>query len=193
MEVSGYLAVARRWWWTLLVATWVAAISGYVVASQIPPTYEAKTQLLVGPYNTDTDTLRAAGQLVQTYAELVTTEPLLDSAIAEVGADISSGELATDTRVTANDTTRFLTIRVQNTDPVLARDLANALADEITLLASRGTSRPEGQLQVVDFAKAPTSPIAPQVSLIVGLAAIAALLGAMVLVMLVEYLSATVR
>ncbi len=152
-----------------------------------------RRQLLVGPYNTDTDTLRAAGQLVQTYAELVTTEPLLDSAIAEVGADISSGELATDTRVTANDTTRFLTIRVQNTDPVLARDLANALADEITLLASRGTSRPEGQLQVVDFAKAPTSPIAPQVSLIVGLAAIAALLGAMVLVMLVEYLSATVR
>ena len=81
MELSGYLAVAKRWWWTLLVATWVAAISGYVVASSIPPTYEAETQLLVGPYNTDVDTLRAAGNLVQTYADLVTTTPLLDSAI----------------------------------------------------------------------------------------------------------------
>ncbi len=193
MELSGYLAVARRWWWTLLVATWVAAVSGYVFASQIPPTYESRVQLLVGPYNTDTDTLRAAGQLVQTYAELVTTQPLLESAAAEAGADISPAVLGANTRVVANDTTRFLSIRVQDTDPEQARDLANALADEIILLASRGTSRPEGQLQVVDSATVPEAPIAPQVSLIVGLAALAALIGAMVLVMLVEYLSATVR
>lgn len=193
MEVSGYLAVARRWWWVLLVATWVAALVGYMVASQIPPTYEARVQLLVGPYNTDSDTLRAAGQLVQTYGELVTTEPLLASAIAEVGADMVPPQLDASTRVVANDTTRFLTIRVQNTDPVLARDLANALANEITLLASRGTSRPEGQLQIVDFARTPVVPIAPQVSLIVVMAALAALIGAMVIVLLVEYLSATVR
>ena len=198
MELSGYLAVARRWWWTLLVATWVAAVSGYVVASQIPPTYEARVQLLVGPYNTDSDTLRAAGQLVQTYAELVTTQPLLESALGEVSADmdvsdLSPGDLDSSTRVTADDTTRFLSIRVQDTDPGRAAALANALAEEISLLASRGTSRPEGLLQIVDRATAPGSPIAPQVSLIVGMAGLAALIGALVLVMLVEYLSATVR
>src|SRR4029078_2735606 len=71
--------------------------------------------------------------------------------------------------------------------------LANKLADEITQLASRGTSRPEGQIQPVQFAVPPTDPIAPQKSLIVALAALAALIGAMVLVMLVEYLSAAVR
>jgi succinoglycan biosynthesis transport protein ExoP len=195
VELSGYLAVARRWWWTLLVATWVAAISGYVVASQIPPTYEAETQLLVGPYNTDVDTLRAAGNLVQTYADLVTTTPLLSSAIAEAGATIAPQDLRLATRVTANDTTRFLTIRVQDTNPAMAAKLANVLADEITQLASRGTNRPEGQLQTVDFAVAPPvdQPVAPQKSLIVALAALAALIGAMVLVMLVEYLSAAVR
>ena len=193
MELSGYLAVARRWWWTLLVATWVAGVSGYVVASQIPPTYEAETQLLVGPYNTDRDTLAAAGDLVQTYSQLVTTTPLLESAIRESGAAITPADLALATRVTANDTTRFLSIRVQNTDPKMAADLANKLADEITQLASRGTSRPEGQIQPVQFAVPPTDPIAPQKSLIVGLAALAALIGAMVLVMLVEYLSAAVR
>jgi succinoglycan biosynthesis transport protein ExoP len=194
VELSGYLAVARRWWWTLLVATWVAAVSGYVFASQIPPTYEARAQLLVGPYNTDTETLRAAGALVQTYAELVTTQDRLEQAIAEAGVeDLTASVLGANTRVVANDTTRFLTIRVQHTDREEAADLANALADEIMLLASRGTSRPEGQLQVVESAIAPTAAIAPQVSLIVGLAALAALIGAMVLVMLVEYLSATVR
>ncbi|HET8786888.1 MAG TPA: Wzz/FepE/Etk N-terminal domain-containing protein [Candidatus Limnocylindrales bacterium] len=193
MELSGYLAVARRWWWTLLVATWVAGVSGYVVASQIPPTYEAETQLLVGPYNTDRDTLAAAGDLVQTYSQLVTTTPLLESAIRESGASLTPAQLALATRVTANDTTRFLTIRVQDTNPQMAADLANKLADEITQLASRGTSRPEGQIQPVQFAVPPSDPVAPQKSLIVGLAALAALIGAMVLVMLVEYLSAAVR
>jgi capsular polysaccharide biosynthesis protein len=194
VELSGYLAVARRWWWTLLVATWVAAVSGYVFASQIPPTYESQVQLLVGPYNTDTETLRAAGQLVQTYGELVTTLPLLEQAVAESGvADIQPSQLGANTRVIANDTTRFLTIRVEHTNAQDAADLANALGDEIILLASRGTSRPEGQLQVVDFATPGAAPVAPQVSLIVGMAALAALIGAMVLVMLVEYLSATVR
>lgn len=193
MELTGYLAVARRWWWTLLVATWVAGISGLVVASQIPPTYEAEAQLLVGPYNTDRDTLAAAGALVQTYSQLVTTTPLLKQAIAEAKATLTVEDLQLASRVTANNVTRFLSIRVQHTDAALAAELANRMADEISLLASRGTNRPEGLLQIVEVAVPPTEAIAPQRSLIVGLAALAALVGAMVLVMLVEYLSAAVR
>ena len=193
MELTGYLAVARRWWWTLLVATWVAAVSGYVVASQIPPTYEAETQLLVGPYNTDRETLAAAGSLVQTYSSLVSTTPVIQAAINEVGVDLTPDDLASAIRATANDTTRFLSIRVQATDPEVAAKLANALGDEISQLASGATSRPEGQLQVVQAAAIPVDPIAPQRSLIVGLAALAALIGAMVLVMLVEFVDASVR
>ena len=193
MELSGYLAVAKRWWWTLLVATWVAGVAGYVVASQIPPTYEAEAQLLVGPYNTDRETLTAAGDLVQTYSQLVTTAPLLRSAIRESGVELTPDELRLATRVTANGTTRFLTIRVQHTDPAMAAELANTLAEEIQGLASAGTNRQEGSLLIVDPAEAPTEPVAPQKSLIVGLAALSALIGAMVLVMLLEYLSAAVR
>ena len=161
MELTGYLAVARRWWWTLLVATWVAGVSGYVVASQIPPTYEAETQLLVGPFNTDRETLVASGDLVQTYSQLVTTTPLLQSAITEAGAQLTPADLSLATRVTANDTTRFLSIRVQDTSPVMAATLANKLAEELTQLASAGTNRPEGQVQIVDAAVPPTEPIAP--------------------------------
>ena len=193
MELTGYLAVARRWWWTLLVATWVAGIAGWIVASSIPPTYEARTQLLVGPYNTDRDTLAASAVLVQTYSQLITTEPILTSAIAEAGATLTPDELESATRVTADNTTRILDIRVQDTDPQMAATLANKLAAEISILSARGTNRPEGQIQIVDFARPPTDPVAPQKSLIVALAAIAALIGAMVLVLLVEYLSAAVR
>jgi len=193
LELSGYLATARRWWWTLLVATWIAGLAGYLVATRIPPTYEARALMLVGPYEGDLNTLRAAGQIALTYADLVTTVPRLDGAIAQVGADLTASELKAATRVTANDTTRTLTIRAQHGNPTTAAELANALAGQLTALVSLGTGRPEGQLQVLEHASPPTTPVAPQVSLIAILTALAGFLGALVVVVLIEYIGATVR
>lgn len=193
MELSGYLATARRWWWTLLVATWIAGLAGYLVATRIPPTYEARALMLVGPYEGDLNTLRASGQLALTYADLVTTTPRLDAAISQVGAELSSSDLKAATRVTANDTTRTLTIRVQNGDQATAAELANALAGQLTALVQLGTGRPEGQLLIIEFAAPPTTPVAPQVSLIALLTALAGFLGALVVVVLIEYIGATVR
>ncbi|HEV8280933.1 MAG TPA: hypothetical protein VGQ02_03675 [Candidatus Limnocylindrales bacterium] len=193
MELSGYLATARRWWWTLLVATWIAGLAGYLVATRIPPTYEARALMLVGPYEGDLDTLRASGQLALTYADLVTTNPRLEATIAQVGADLTASELKAATRVTANDTTRTLTIRAQHGDPTTAAELANALAGQLIALVQQGTGRPEGQLLIIEHASAPTSPVAPQVSLIAILTALAGFLGALVVVVLIEYIGATVR
>jgi polysaccharide biosynthesis transport protein len=193
LELSGYLATARRWWWTLLVATWIAGLAGYLVATRIPPTYEARALMLVGPYEGDLNTLRASGQLALTYADLVTTVPRLEAAIAQVGTNLTPADLKAATRVTANDTTRTLTIRAQHGNPKTAAELANALAGQLTALVSLGTGRPEGQLQVMEFASEPTTPVAPQVSLIAILTALAGFLGALVVVVLIEYIGATVR
>jgi tyrosine-protein kinase len=193
LELSGYLATARRWWWTLLVATWIAGLAGYLVATRIPPTYEARAFMLVGPYEGDLDTLRASGQLALTYADLVTTTPRLEAAIAQVGTNLTAIDLKTATRVTANDTTRTLTIRAQHGDPKTAAELANALAGQLSALVQRGTGRPEGELNVMEYATAPTTPVAPQVSLIAILTALAGFLGALVVVVLIEYIGATVR
>jgi succinoglycan biosynthesis transport protein ExoP len=192
VELTGYLAVARRWWWTLLVATWVAAMAGLLVATRITPTYEAQTQLLVGPINTDSDTLRASGLLVQTYAQLAISTPLLKSTAQEAGiADPS--KLSGSVRATANDTTRILTIRAQDADPAKAAQIANTMADELIQLTTGATTRPEGQLEVIGAAVPPTAPIAPQVSLIVLLAMAAGLIGGLILVIVVEYATDSVR
>ena len=166
MDLSGYLAVAKRWWWTLIVAAWIAGLTGYLVATTIQPTYEAQVKVLVGPLNTDTDTLRASGLLVQTYAQYVTTREVLASTIQELGLDLEPDDLAAATRATANDVTRILTIQVQADDPQQASDLANTVATELEQLTSRGLSRPEGLVQIIEFAQPSPEPVAPQVSLI---------------------------
>ncbi len=193
MDLGGYLVIARRWWWTLLVATCVSALIGYLVASRIPPTYEAQAQLLVGPINTDVDTLRASSQLAQTYAQLVISQPLLESTSKEFGGAVDPTKLAQNVRSSASDVTRILVIRVDDSDPSRAAQIANTMANELIQLTSAGTTRPEGQMQLTSSAQAPTAPIAPQVSLIVLLAALAGLLGALVLVILAESLSDSLK
>jgi polysaccharide biosynthesis transport protein len=193
LELTGYFAIFRRWWWTLVVAVWVAGLAGFVLGSQIPPTYETRIRLLVGPINTDIDTLRAAGQLVQTYSELTTSQPLLDSVSRELNLPMSTSELRSRIRSTADDVTRLLTIRVTDEDPDRAVAIASTLGDELIQLAAGGTTRPEGELQTVDFPETPTDPIAPQLSLIVLLAGLGGLVAAIVAVLLVEYVSDAIR
>lgn len=191
MELSGYLAILRRWWWTLLVALWVAGLVGYLVANTIVPTYESSARLLVGPINSDTNTLRASSQLVQTYAELSTSQAMLGATVQQMGLDAgAAADLAGSVRTIANDQTRILTIKVEGSNPALTTRTANEIAAQLIETTSRaGSAQAAGQVTVIDFAKEPTVPIAPKVSLIVLMSVAAGLLGAVMLVLLVEYLA----
>jgi len=192
LELSGYFAVARRWWWTLLVAAWVAGLAGYYVASRLPNTYESAVEMLVGPINTDAATVGASAKLIQTYASLATTGPVLNDVVKEGNLGVSPAYIAANTRVSANVDSRILTIRVDAGHPQEAADIANGIATVLEERASAGIVRPEGSLTVTDPAVPNPVPVAPQVSLIVLLATAAGILAALVLVLMIEYLSRTV-
>ena len=193
MNLGGYLAILRRWWWTLLMATWIAGIAGYLIASGIAPLYESRARILVGPVAADIDTQRAAVSLIPTFAELATSDPLLTQVSTELDLGISLGELREHVSASANQTTRVLTIRVESNDPVAATSIANAIGDRLDDLVPAGINLPEGELTTIEPAEVPTDPIAPEVPLLVALAAIAGLVGALLLVLLVEYFSDVVR
>jgi capsular polysaccharide biosynthesis protein/Mrp family chromosome partitioning ATPase len=184
------VAVARRWWWTLLIATWVAGLAGYLISSGIPPTYEGEAKLLVGPVVGTSDVLRAAASISNTYSELATSKPVLDKVLARVG--LPAGTLI-EARALPNETTRILDLRAQHGNPRTAAALANAMAAELIALQPSGIQLPEGQLTVVDSAQPPVVPIAPQPTLIALVSAATGLLAAGVLVMVVEYFGSTVN
>lgn len=186
VEVAGYLVIARRWWLIITAAAVLAAAGGYAVASQLPKVYEAEVRVLVGPLNTDLNTQRAAGQLAQTYAQLVSSQRVTEAVIRRVGVDMRPSALQEAMTAVPNDVTRLVTIRITGSDPELAAQLANAVAEELGILGAE-TARPEGQTQIIDPAEAPRSPSAPQVGLMVMLATFAGLLAAVACVILVEY------
>ena len=193
MELARYLAIIRRWWWTIVVATWAAGLVGYVTATRLPPTYESEATVLVGPVSADFETQRAAGQLVATYAEIVRSGPVVSATIQELGLSDSVSALRRQITALADSTTRFLTIRVAYDDPEAAAAIANTLYEQLEGQTTAGTIRPEGQPTLWEPADANPSPVAPDVGLIAVLAAAAGLVGALFLVTSVEYLVAPVR
>lgn len=184
MELTGLLPILRRWLVVVLIATAMATAVGWWLASSADETYEAKAQLLVGPLNTDNDTMRASSSLSQTYAELATSDAILDE-VSEV-TDVPRSELRDGVRATANGATRFLTIRARASDAESARDVADAVAAGLVELGREDALRPEGQLRVIDPATVPSSPTSPT-DLVVPLAAIAGLLGSATLVLIFEF------
>lgn len=193
MEQSAYMHLLKRWAWTLLLAAWVAGLVGYVTASLIPPSFEARARLLVGPVNTDINTVRAAESLALTYAELATGEPLLRGVIERLGLDIETSDLDEAVSVVANGTTRILSVQATYTDPETTAAIANALSEELIDLTRLAVRRPEGELSLRDPAQVPSSSTGSSTSLIAFLAATAGVIIAGTLVAAAEYLSHTVK
>lgn len=194
MQISGYLSIARRWWLVLLVSAALAGLAGYLVASVTPPTYEARVRLLVGT-QANIDNQRAGAQLVPTYAELATSVPLLETAAATVGQSLDDGsrleEFRRKIKVSGNVETRILTVEVVDTDAAQATAIADALAEQVQALGS-GQGEDQVQVGLVDRLPAGEA-VGPRVPVIVGLATLAGLVGALLLVIVAEYASSTVR
>jgi len=191
MDVAGYLAIARRWWLLIALATVLGGVGGWLGSSTAPRTYESQARLLVGPVNADFDTLRAAEQLTQTYANVATSDAVLSGAGSESG--ISAAELRDVVSARADGPARLVTIRAKSVDPARAAELANAVSASLATFASAAAARPEGEIRVVDPGTPPTSAIAPQVELIALLSALGALLAALAVVAVLELADDRIR
>jgi capsular polysaccharide biosynthesis protein len=166
---------------------------GYLVAERLPATYESEATLLVGPVSADRETLQASGTQARTYAGIAQTATILNRAAREVGLTPRSVESKLD--VTASDITRLITIRARDGEAVRAAEIANSTARALTDYANRqGLATPaEGRLTIVERAVPSTDEIGPSKDLILPLAAIAGLLGALALAAFVDSLSTVVR
>jgi capsular polysaccharide biosynthesis protein len=189
--VARFLAVLRRWRGMLLAAAVTAGLIGYFVASSGTPTYESRAVLLVGPINTDLDTLRAAGQLAHTYAQLATSRPVL----AATERRLALRNLSRNVTASANDVTRLLTVSVRDHNAEQGARIANAHAQELVALAARRRTRTPGpgELQIVDPAEPAGSPAGPGAVPIALVSALAGFLGALGLALLLDRGGSTLR
>ncbi|MGX1701067.1 polysaccharide biosynthesis tyrosine autokinase [Microbacterium sp. NPDC055357] len=137
MELTDYIRILRKNWMIIVVA----ALLGVVVAAGYSltrtPQYQAQSTVFVSSQSAGTiGELQQGTNFTQarvaTYASLVSTPIVANPVIAELDLGITAAQLASKVVTTATTNTTLISISVTDADPVLAADIANALASSLT-------------------------------------------------------------
>jgi receptor protein-tyrosine kinase len=131
----------------------------------------------------------------------MTERPLLQSVIADLGLKITPVDLAKKVKVTLEPNTTILDVTVQDTNPALARDIANRLVADFTAEVKQiqqqetqvSNARSGDNLVVVSPAVLPDTPVSPNVPLDVAIAFAAGLLLALGIAFLLGYLDQSIK
>ena len=197
---TGFLAIARRWWVVVALATVAGGLLAYQYGSSVAPTHEAEVQLLVTVGEGNLGGGRLAVELAPTFAELVRSTPVLQRTINSLGLQRTPDDLRQKVRGESDRETRLLTIRTRDRNARLAVAIANALAAELARFLSQAseTDEPAGntvrpaELRVVERATE-AHRVRPQPRLLMQFGALAGLFISVAAAIIVESLRRTVR
>lgn len=181
LDLLEYLRTLRRNWVLIVAATLAGLLGGGALSILTKPTYTAETQLFVAIQSSGTVQELQQGNTfsqarVQSYVKTVGSPVVLQPAIDSLGIDVSADELAERVHATTDLNTVLINISVEDTSPVQAAALAQAVADSL-IKAIDSLERPKTggnspvSLSIIKPAKAPSDPSAPntRLNLLLGL------------------------
>ena len=152
-------------WLVVLCGVNVALLTFLVSTYLIVPKYESVTKLyIINRQSTESLTyndLQSGAQLTKDYKELVVSRPVLEEVISELNLDLKNDELVEMITVDVPTDTRIVTITVEDTDPYLAR----SIADAVRVSASKhiGNVMNTEAVNVVEEANLPIEQSSPKV------------------------------
>jgi capsular exopolysaccharide synthesis family protein len=126
MELKQYLQIVRRWAWLFLLGLLLGGAGGYVGSNMQQPVYQAATRALVmrAPQERASDlTYLSDQQLVQTYVQLLNTQPVRDGAAAQLGYVVEKDQV----KVQQTRDTQVIEVIVEDPSPRHAAEIANVL------------------------------------------------------------------
>jgi capsular exopolysaccharide synthesis family protein len=204
MELTRYLRVLRQHVLMIIVCPVAAALAAGAVSLGLPPVYEAHVSLYVRaaqPIQGTDPTVAGltTDAVLRTYANWMTQRPILDQVNSDLGLGMRPEDLAKKIKVTPQTNTLLLDVAVQDTNPSRARDIANRLVSDFiatvkTTQENQSTTTPStDKLIVTSPAVLPDRPVLPNKTLNVAVAFAAALLVAVGLAFLLDYLDQSIK
>jgi non-specific protein-tyrosine kinase len=130
-DIRRYIGLLRHWAWLLVLAAVLAGAAAYLLTKQMTPVYQASTTMLINEApstkSADYTSIITSERLAQTYAQLITTQPILDEVANRLQQGISGEDLKDPISVSTVQDTQLLTVKVRDTLPTRAADIANTL------------------------------------------------------------------
>jgi len=130
MDLKEYFRIIRHWAWLMILGLVLGGGAGYLASRYQSPVYQASTRVMVmrPPQESASDYSYLSGQqLTQTYVQLVTTQPVLDSASTELGFEVSLEQVS----VQQIRDTQVIQLTVEDQDPEHVVQIANVLVDKL--------------------------------------------------------------
>ena len=189
IDLKELFYVIKRKLWIILLTGIVGAVGfGLFTAMVIKPVYTSSTMIYI--VNTTTTLtsltdLQLGTQLTKDYKVLVTSRPVTGQVITNLDLNLSHEQLVKKIKVDNPTDTRILTISVEDTDPYMAKSIADEFASVASArMAEIMDSAPPN---IVEEAYLPTQKTKPSITkntMIGGLAGVF-LAGAIILVLFV--------
>jgi polysaccharide biosynthesis transport protein len=133
-DLRRYLALAWQWAWLLALAAFLAAGAAFIVSRQMTPVYQASTLILVneapGNKAIDMGVIQTSERLARTYTEMITSRPVLEGVIHNMGLGRTPSELRGKVTVQPLRDTQLIRVQVQDWDPQWAALIANSIVAE---------------------------------------------------------------
>ncbi|WP_022890736.1 polysaccharide biosynthesis tyrosine autokinase [Agromyces italicus] len=185
MELRDYVRILHKSWVLILVCLLLGVGAAAAYSIVVAPKYEATTELYVSVRAGEGS---ATGELVQgttfarqavtSYVDVVNSAIVLDPVIAELGLDMTAGELAPHVVASSPLNTVLIDITVTENDPEQAAEIANAVGAHFADVVVNDLEKPEGEgaslvkIETIQPAVVPAKPSSPNVPLNIALGAL---------------------
>ena len=136
VELKDFVAVLWRRRWLIVLITLMGATSAFAISRRMTPVYEASTTLLIDQASnfqtSDNSAIIASERLARTYAQLLTKRPVVEESLARLKLGTDLNKIGNGVRVQLVQDTQLIELKVQNTNPTLAAELANTMVEVFT-------------------------------------------------------------
>lgn len=197
MELKVYLQILLRKWWIVIPTFLITFTSGIVFTYTETPIYRATTTYVVAPgssfedvrsFTSGLSVLSQRGEIVSTFAEVASSRKIKELALNSLALELKHN-YSINSKLRSG--TNVIEITVTGPDPVIVRDLANAVGSIIEEYV-------QGLYEVynlvpLDEATIPSKPISPKTTNNIVLAVIFGLVLGGGLAFLAEYLEAPLQ
>lgn len=193
IDLAELFAVLWERAYVIVIAGLLLALAAFMGTQLfITPKYTSTTSMYMLTKSNESGMITSAdlqtgSQLTQDYIELTKSRVVLEEVIRTLNLDMTTAELS-DTITTTNPTnTRILTIQVENEDPELAREIADAVRGSASETI-KDIMKIEA-VNTVEEANLPTAPSSPSVfrnTLLGGVLGIILAMGVIILIYILD-------
>ena len=171
MTVGSIFAIMRRRFIPLLLCLLAGLAGGFAHGHSQTKVYQSSARVFMDIPSAST-TLEAlqgvqlSGQLLDSYANIVTSHTAAEQVRAQLGWSDSVGSILHRLSASTEPNTLIITITAKDTSPVRAKELseasANVLNNTVQSLESGRNPASAVQARTIDNAQLPTAPISPR-------------------------------